>query len=101
MPTPLELKNPELTYCAKWNIHCPCLHCIKELYQLHPPLHLTNMSMKKELEIQCENCTGINEDITNERLKEIEKTNIAECDDMSFCTTKIIRKLEKLGEIFL
>jgi len=73
MPTILEIQKPELTYCQKWDLHCPCIKCEGENtwscikrdmknYLAHPthPTHPTH-PIHKTCCTCCDLCRGPNE----------------------------------------
>lgn len=66
MPTLIEINNPSLIYCKKYDVHCVCVSCIKTIDDINP---------EATLKTQCERCKGPQEDD-----HETELTNIWGCD---------------------
>jgi hypothetical protein len=55
MPTIIEIKNPKLTYCNKYETHCPCHKCKKFLLYPKNPLLYHCLGKRKTI---CTNCPG-------------------------------------------
>lgn len=105
MTTILEIQKPHLSYCKKYDIHCPCIKCtnpqhkaicMKFVYtkdnSFKPPL----FSFYVQLTQFCNNCKGPNKDGEIEILiKNIHKTNIT-----SVCPAKVNKnEYQKINKI--
>ena len=62
MPTLIELNNPDLTYCKRHELHCPCPKCKEPTLGCYPKI-ITEMNDLPE----CRGCKRPkNEDIIND-----------------------------------
>ena len=97
MTTITEIQKPELTYCDKYDLHCPCIKCnnprhkaicMKFVYtkdnSFKPPL----LSYAQLTQYFCNNCKGPNNDGEIEILIE----NFHKFNIISVCPVEVNKK---------
>jgi len=94
MPTVTEIKFPYISYCEKWDIHCPCVKCKN-------PVQICRKKLSG-LETHCEMCLGPNKnpDPEDPDYNDVNENDIFECSLQHMSAIKFIKNIDDLNKKF-